>query len=214
VKKPSKPRSAPRKLPSQSRSRERVERILDAAARTFAKEGYEAATVERIAEKAETSIGSVYQFFPNKLAIFNAVSLRYLEQSRVTFEALMSPESLRRGWEELVDHAIDAFASLDRNDADWRAVWTNWHLSGEFFVAGEALNREFAKRIETILGPRSIALTPEKRALVARITVELVSALLFLAARTETPRASQRVVDEAKVVVKRYITPYTKSGTA
>jgi AcrR family transcriptional regulator len=209
-----KSRSAPRKLPSQSRSRERVERILDAAARTFAKEGYEAATVEGIAQKAETSIGSVYQFFPNKLALFNAVSLRYLELSRTTFEELMSPASLRRGWEELVDHAIDAFASLDRNDADWRAVWTNWHLSGEFFVAGQALNREFAKRIEAILAPRTVAIRPDKRALVARITVELVSALLFLAARAEKSRDSKRIVDEAKVVVKRYIAPYTRAEKA
>jgi AcrR family transcriptional regulator len=208
------PRSSPRKLPSQSRSRERVERILDAAAHTFAKDGYEAATVEGIAAKAETSIGSVYQFFPNKLALFNAVSLRYLELSRTTFEELMSPASLRRGWEELVDHAIDAFASLDHNDADWRAVWTNWHLSGEFFVAGQALNREFAKRIETILGPRTVGLRAEKRALVARITVETVSALLFLAARAETTRESRRVVQEAKVVVKRYIAPYTRSEKA
>jgi AcrR family transcriptional regulator len=209
-----KPRSAPRKLPTQSRSRERVERILDAAARTFAKEGYEAATVEGIAERAETSIGSVYQFFPNKLALFNAVALRYLELSRVTFGELMSPESLRRRWEELVDNAVDAFASLDGNDADWRAVWTNWHLSGEFFVAGQALNLEFAKRIETILAPRTVALPRAKRALVARISVELVSALLFLAARADSTRESQRVVDEAKVVVKRYIAPYTKAERA
>jgi AcrR family transcriptional regulator len=209
-----KPRSAPRKLPTQSRSRERVERILDAAARTFAKEGYEAATVEGIAERAETSIGSVYQFFPNKLALFNAVALRYLELSRVTFGELMSPESLRRRWEELVDNAVDAFASLDGNDADWRAVWTNWHLSGEFFVAGQALNLEFAKRIETILAPRTVALPRAKRALVARISVELVSALLFLAARADSTRESQRVVDEAKVVVKRYIAPSTKAERA
>jgi AcrR family transcriptional regulator len=57
-------------------------RIVEAADRVFADVGYEAATMEQIAERAETSIGSVYQFFPNKGALFEALCDRYFERAR------------------------------------------------------------------------------------------------------------------------------------
>ena len=62
-----------RRVPTQERARRRVARILDAAALVFAEQGFEAATMEDIAARAETSIGSIYQFFPNKLAIFDDI---------------------------------------------------------------------------------------------------------------------------------------------
>src|SRR5271163_3338078 len=84
------PRSSPRKTPVQARSRERVERILDAAAVVFADAGYEAATTEAIAERAGTSIGSLYQFFPNKRALFDGVARRHLERGSELFDALLA----------------------------------------------------------------------------------------------------------------------------
>src|SRR6202011_4219225 len=75
-----------RRVPTQDRSRQRVERILDAAARTFAEVGFEAATTETIAERAGTSIGSVYQFFPNKKALYDAIASRYLDRTRRLFD--------------------------------------------------------------------------------------------------------------------------------
>ena len=57
-----------RRVPVQERSKKRLEAILEAAARLFAGSGYEQTTMEGIAEAAGTSIGSVYQFFPNKLS--------------------------------------------------------------------------------------------------------------------------------------------------
>ncbi len=59
----------PRKQPRQRRSEHTRRRILDAAAHVFAEHGYAAGTTNRIAERAEMSIGSVYQYFPNKDAI-------------------------------------------------------------------------------------------------------------------------------------------------
>ncbi len=80
--KPAEEASASRRKPLQDRSRRRVEQILDAAAQVFADRGYDAATTDEIARLAGTSIGSVYQFFPNKLSIFNAITLRYMERAR------------------------------------------------------------------------------------------------------------------------------------
>jgi AcrR family transcriptional regulator len=50
--------------------------ILDAAAQVLLAKGYERATTDRIAERAGVSIGSVYEYFPNKESIFAALTLR------------------------------------------------------------------------------------------------------------------------------------------
>src|SRR5579859_3967630 len=134
----------PRRIPTQDRGRQRVERILDAAAKVFTEAGFEAATTEAIAARAGASIGSLYQFFPSKQALFNAIAQRYLDKTRATFARVLA-EAGDLGWEKLLDAGIDAFAAVDRDDADLRAVWKNWHLSGDFFAAGQAINRDFAR---------------------------------------------------------------------
>ncbi len=58
-----------RKLPKQARSTELVAAILQAAAQVLAKEGAQRFTMARVAEKAGVSVGSVYQYFPNKAAV-------------------------------------------------------------------------------------------------------------------------------------------------
>jgi AcrR family transcriptional regulator len=67
------PRSPRRKVPKQDRSRATVDAILQAAAKVFVSEGFEAATTARIAELAGVSIGSLYQYFPNKEALIAAL---------------------------------------------------------------------------------------------------------------------------------------------
>ena len=59
----------PRKLPSQERAKKTVDTILEAAAQVFTELGYAACTTNKIAERAGISIGSLYQYFPNKDAI-------------------------------------------------------------------------------------------------------------------------------------------------
>jgi AcrR family transcriptional regulator len=63
----------PRKLPRQERSRITVEAILIATAQILVEEGYAKATTNRIAERAGVSIGSLYQYFPNKQALLAAL---------------------------------------------------------------------------------------------------------------------------------------------
>ncbi|MEW5740210.1 MAG: TetR/AcrR family transcriptional regulator [Myxococcota bacterium] len=73
-------RVTPRKRPSQGRSRATVEAIVQATARVLLKDGYEACTTNRVAEAAGVSIGSVYQYFPNKESLVVAVMERHLGQ--------------------------------------------------------------------------------------------------------------------------------------
>lgn len=70
---PRKSRLAPRKSPLQDRSAATVAAILEAAARVLERRGLDALTTNRVAEAAGVSIGSLYQYFPNKDAIVAAL---------------------------------------------------------------------------------------------------------------------------------------------
>ncbi|MEV7289810.1 TetR/AcrR family transcriptional regulator [Streptomyces sp. NPDC093252] len=73
-------RLTPRRTPRQVRAELTRERILAAAAHVFARHGYAAGTTNRIAEQARVSIGSLYQYFPNKDAILAELLLRHIGQ--------------------------------------------------------------------------------------------------------------------------------------
>ena len=99
------PRLSPRKQPRQARAREAVDAILEATARILAREGTSAATTNRIAEVAGVSIGSLYQYFPNKESLFTALRNRHYDELEAMAEELPAMRSwslrevLRRGAE-------------------------------------------------------------------------------------------------------------------
>jgi len=62
-----------RKVPVQERSRRTVEAILQAASQVLVRCGYESATTGAIAERAGVSIGTLYQYFPNKESLVASV---------------------------------------------------------------------------------------------------------------------------------------------
>lgn len=70
---PRKRSTIPRKLPQQDRSRMTVEAILEATTHILTEEGYDKANTNRIAERAGISIGSLYQYFPNKESLMAAL---------------------------------------------------------------------------------------------------------------------------------------------
>ena len=74
--------STPRRAPTQQRSRERVERILTVAKELIAAEGSDAMRMSEVAAKAGISIGSLYQYFPDKAAIIRVLAERYNAEGR------------------------------------------------------------------------------------------------------------------------------------
>jgi AcrR family transcriptional regulator len=80
----------PRKQPLQGRSRSTVDAILEAAAQVLERYGYAATTTDVIAERAGVSIGSLYQYFPNKDAVLLALTQRHAEDARAVLEPLLA----------------------------------------------------------------------------------------------------------------------------
>ncbi|MGG6295742.1 TetR/AcrR family transcriptional regulator [Leptolyngbya sp. AN02str] len=105
----------PRKLPQQDRSRLTVEAILEATTHILTEEGYDKANTNRIAERAGISIGSLYQYFPNKESLMAALMDQHSNEIAALVEAKLQnlfdvppevaiPELIRA---VIAAHAID-----------------------------------------------------------------------------------------------------------
>lgn len=100
----------PRKLPRQARSRATVDAMLEAAAQVLVEHGYEGATTARVAERAGVSIGSLYQYFPNKEALIAALVERHAGDLIALAEATVAgPEAatLEGGFRALIRAGMD-----------------------------------------------------------------------------------------------------------
>lgn len=71
---------ASRRVPKQRRSRDLVRAILDATAKVLVEEGYDRASTNRIAKVAGVSVGSLYQYFPNKQALVMALAAEHADE--------------------------------------------------------------------------------------------------------------------------------------
>ncbi|MCH8685530.1 TetR/AcrR family transcriptional regulator [Pedomonas mirosovicensis] len=100
----------PRKLPRQARARATVDMLLEATAQVLLNHGYEHATTARIADRAGVSIGSLYQYFPNKEALIAALIERHTERIvAAVAQALADPAAapLEEGLRSLVRVGLD-----------------------------------------------------------------------------------------------------------
>lgn len=123
----------PRKKPQQRRSKITTEAILDAAAHILVKNSYSELTTNRIAEKAGVSIGSLYQYYPNKEAIVAELIDQSVEQDRQFMTAKLTElenAPLETAVYQLVGSAMDRCDSnlplaIALREQIPRVKWTN-----------------------------------------------------------------------------------------
>ena len=94
------------KEPKRERGKQRVAALIDAGAELFAEKGYEATTMTEIASRAGAAIGSLYQFFPSKEALAEALFNRFAERAAASF-AQVEERAPGCSGRELADLFID-----------------------------------------------------------------------------------------------------------
>jgi len=108
--------TTPRKTPRQERSLRTVERILDAATRIFHEQGYAGATTNDIADEANLSIGSLYQYFPNKDAVLVALTKRHIESTTSGLAKLLGQLPPDPDMERIVRKVVDFLLTQHEHD--------------------------------------------------------------------------------------------------
>jgi AcrR family transcriptional regulator len=124
---------APRKQPVQARSSELVASLLEAAVRVLSREGAARFTTIRVAEKAGVSVGSLYQYFPNKQAILFRLQQDEWEKTGAAIDALLGDTS--RAPAERLRATVRAFFQSECDEAPLRlaldAATPNYHDAPE-----------------------------------------------------------------------------------
>lgn len=188
--------------PQQARSRARVQRLLEAADRVLATEGYAALTVRRLAEEADVPVGTIYQFFADKAAVVDALARRYIAEFDAMIELLVADAESRR-WDDVVETVLGAAIEMYRSKPGYLALWIGRHLSPELQQVDEANNAAIAEGLRRILIVQfDLPDTPDlQRA--CEVAVHTSDALLQLAFRRD-PRGDDAILAEARRLQRLY----------
>jgi AcrR family transcriptional regulator len=194
----------------QARGQRRIEVILDTAAQLFAEMGFEAASTNLIAARAGLPIGSVYQFFPNKDAIAEALADRFVERLRET-QAIFGPEIEYLPLDELIDHVFHLLVAFHLAHPGFQALFTGSMVSPRLAAAVQGFLQAVVARAEAMFAVRAPQLSSERRARCARVSVELVRALLPLVVASD-PSQRDAMIAELKAAQRGYLAPLFTSS--
>ncbi|SMF48207.1 transcriptional regulator, TetR family [Tistlia consotensis] len=186
-----------RRRPSQRRSRERVERILAAAVALIEARGSDALRMSELAERAGVSIGSLYQYFPDKAAVVRTLAERYNEEGRACIAAELAgvrdAEGLRRAFGGL----IDTYYALFLAEPVRRDVWSATQADPALRAFELAESRANAAIVAAVLARLDPAAAPEALSASALTVMQLGEAAMRLAVSVERAEGD-RLVDAYK----------------
>ena len=165
---------SPRKSPRQERSRRTVERILDAAARIFHEQGYAGATTYDIADEAEVSVGSLYQYFPNKDALLVALTKRHIESATTGLADLLSGLSSEADVDIILRSVVDFLVEQHEFDELHLLVMHRAPRTHEINLELERTRSQLVDLTSQLLMPRID--DPQRRSLIARMVVATIDA--------------------------------------
>lgn len=195
----------PRKSPAQSRSRATVEAILDAAAHILVTQGFAAASTNRIAEKAGVSIGSLYQYFPNKAVLIGALRRRHAEAMRSTILQLAG-SAASAPLHEAVRCLIHAVMQAHRIDPALHRILAQEAPRTDFADSRGDIDHDLRQAVCALLRARQNEVLPTDPELAAALLVRLTDALIHAAVIDHTlDAAPQAVEDEIGRIVLRYL---------
>jgi AcrR family transcriptional regulator len=197
-------RIQPRKQPRQVRAELTRQRILTAAAHVFGEHGYAAGTTNRIAERAGISIGSLYQYFPNKDAILAELLVRHLDDGaaiaeRVQREALPGP--IEEIFRLFVRGAIESHLDEPRL---LRVLLEQAPKSNDVLERVERLKTNLAAYLRALLDEHpEVRVTDTETA--ARLIVTTVELVIHQLVADHEPVDTGRLETELVAMLTRYV---------
>ncbi|MDY6940163.1 MAG: TetR/AcrR family transcriptional regulator [Cyanobacteriota bacterium] len=198
-----------RRQPQQARSQERVKHILDVAEQLFLEIGYESTTTRSIASRAKVSVGSLYQFFPDKEAILKALAIRYLQMQYQRFLDLHTPETVTLPLSSYVDRTIDVFDRFYTDYPGSRAIFEQlldtitWSAIEKIDDFEYQVIDEFARFFHS----RKPSLSMAKCERIAMVITKTISELLWLSLSGDR-EFRQELIAETKLLTLSYLQQY------
>ncbi|MEJ1930187.1 TetR/AcrR family transcriptional regulator [Nostoc sp. NIES-2111] len=200
-----------RRKPSGDRGRQRRDLILNTAADLLAEGGVEAINTNALAERANISIGSVYQYFSNKQAILTALGERYMQQLSSNTLAALKQDVSNLDFSTIVDRVIDPMISFERKHPAFRQL--NAGHEGEGTLAEEAkrIDQEILATIYDLLLRICPGLNPTQGWHTARVTKALYKGMSYLIQQEKEIQNAGGNVDAMIADMKRMMVSYLEN---
>ncbi|RJL24862.1 TetR/AcrR family transcriptional regulator [Bailinhaonella thermotolerans] len=179
--------------------------ILDAAAEVFAGSGYENATTNAIAAAAGVSPGSLYQFFPNKEAIAQALAARFVSQMGEAHQgAFADADWAAMTLDEMLDRVVDPIVAFNAANPGFKALFARADMPAGLTEAARPIQAALLGRVETMIAALAPGLPPDGRTRAAVVGIQIFKAMLPLVLAAEGPERAAMTA-ELKRVLRGYL---------
>jgi AcrR family transcriptional regulator len=188
-----------RVAPQQERSARRLASFLDAAAELFVERGYEATTMTAIAEHSGSSIGALYNYFPDKPAVALALLGQYAQEMEEQWRPLMEQA-------ENLSHREFASLFIERITEIFQArpAYLRLLAAPIRLRRDPAVKRALRANIANAFRAKNPSLSGERAALAANVTLQIVRGLITLYGESDD-KAKDLIVEEFKKALTLYL---------
>jgi AcrR family transcriptional regulator len=197
----------PRKFPRQARAKATIDAIIEASTQLLLEQDYDQFTTARAAEKAGVSVGSLYQYFPNKAALAAAVIDRCCGEFIAALDRALAGRP-RITLAECIRAIVDVTLVSHQLAPDLHRIVID--LAPRIGVADktEKVSRKMAGAIEAVLRMHAGEIAPEIDLATASTIIEtLLVALAHRAALGDPVSArNEAIAREATAMITRYLT--------
>ncbi|MCW4384613.1 TetR family transcriptional regulator [Salinibacterium sp. SYSU T00001] len=195
-----------RNEPVQARSAARLTRLLDSAAEVIDEIGYERLTTAMVAERAGASIGTVYRYFPDRIAVLQSLSIRFLGEFIDEVRAELQTDGIDT-WESAIDHVIDTAVSWFSTKPGFRSL-----RFGDVIDVrpreGERTNIAVVAAVVAEALSDRFDLADEELPLRIEVVLQVVDSLLARAFAFDAS-GDERVITEARAAAHAYLSSAT-----
>lgn len=188
-----------RNEPVQARSAARLEALLDAAASVVDELGYERLTTAMVAERAGASIGTVYRYFPDRIAVLQALAARNLDRilGRIRSEFI---DERHDSWGDALTSWFDTFVDAFRTEPGFRSLRVGDVIDLRPAATPSTFNSRIAEEMLRILVDRYELPDTEESRFAFETAIEVTDALVARAFARE-PDGDPAFLDQARAIV-------------
>jgi AcrR family transcriptional regulator len=188
-----------RVAPQQERSMRRLAGFLDAAAELFVEVGYEAATMTAIAERSGSSIGALYNYFPDKQSIAFTLVNQYSRELEAYWKPLMEQA-------EILTHAefADLFIERITQFVQKRPAHLSLLAAPIHFRRDPAARKASRIAIANAFQAKNPLLSKEQSLLAANLSIQIVRGMMTLYGEADS-KGKVLVVAEFKKLLTLYL---------